>query len=52
MDFRKKLKEDIDRRYEEARKEEERNHSVRVMVIAFLLSLFLWLLGKGIAFIM
>ena len=52
VDFRKKLKEDIDRRYEEARKEEERNHSVRVMVIAFLLSLFLWLLGKGIAFIM
>ena len=52
VDFRKKLKEDIDRRYEEARKEEERNHSVRVMVIAFLLSLFLWLLGKGIACIM
>lgn len=51
VDFRKKLKEDIDKRYDEAVREEERSHSFRVIVIAFIVSLALWLLGRILAFI-
>lgn len=52
VDFRKKLKEDIDLRYDMVMKEEERSHSLRVIVIALLLSLTLWLLGRGLTFIL
>ena len=51
VDFRKKLKEDIDKRYDEAVREEVRSHSFRVIVIAFIVSLALWLLGRILAFI-
>lgn len=52
VDFRKKLKEDINLRYDMVRKEEERSHSLRVIIIAFLISLTLWLLSRGLAFIL
>lgn len=51
VDFRKKLKEDMDMRYKEAVREEERSRSIRVILAAFLISLFLWILGKVLAFI-
>ena len=43
VDFRKKLKEAV--------REEERSRSIRVILAAFLISLFLWILGKVLAFI-
>lgn len=51
VDFQKELKEDMDRRYQQARKDEERSQSVRVLFLAFLISFLLWLLGKVLAFI-
>lgn len=51
-DFRKGLKEDMDSRYAQAQKEEERNRSLRVAVLALLVSLLLWFLGRGIALLL
>lgn len=51
VDFRKKLKEDIDLRYDMVMKEEERSHSFRVIFAAFLISLILWFLGRVLTFI-
>lgn len=51
VDFRKKLKDEIDMRYEQAMKEEERTKSFRILFAALIFSLLLWLLGQGIKFI-
>lgn len=52
VDFRKKLKEDVEQRYEEAKKEEERKSSFKVILGAFFFSLFLWFLGKIFTFLL
>ncbi len=51
-DFRRELKEDMDSRYAQVKKEEERNRSLRIAVTALVVSLLLWVLGRGIAFLL
>ena len=46
------MKEDVEQRYEEAKKEEERKSSFKVILGAFFFSLFLWLLGKIFTFLL
>lgn len=50
-DFQKALKEDMCHRYEQCLREKDRTHSLRVMLGALLISLFLWLIGQILAII-
>ena len=50
-DFQKALKEDMCTRYEQCMREQDRTHSIRVLLGAFILSLLLWLIGQLIVII-
>lgn len=50
-DFQKALKEDMCGRYEQCMREQDRTHSIRVLLGAFILSLLLWLIGQLIVII-
>ena len=50
-DFQKAMKEDLCTRYEQCMREQDRTHSIRVLLGAFILSLLLWLIGQLIVII-